>query len=828
MDFTTGTNPVSVAIGDVDGDGRPDVVTANYGSSTASVLWNNPLRAITGTFTVCGGAATALSDATTGGTWSSRNAAIATVSTAGTVTGIAIGAAVITYAGTAGISFTGNYVTATVTVNAAPAVTVTPTSPAICIGSSATITATGASTYSWSPVTGLSASTGATVSCTASVTTTYTISGTNASGCTGQTTVIVTPASQQWKGAASTAWSNTANWTCGAVPVATENVVIPGPSSYTFAPTLDVSAGYVNNLAINASAALTLGAGNQLYVAGNLSNSGSIAGAGVVNLNGSSAQVISGNGTLNNMALGNTLGATVSATTGDSLHVKGTLSLNSGTLATNNKLILVSDALGTGNIGAITGGAISGNVTVQQYFPGGRRAFRFIAHPFTSSLPLSQYQQYVDVTGIGGAANGFTPTVSNAPSAYWYNPLYGNSASGSDPGWRAFTNTNNVADSNQLHQYEGMRLFIRGSKGEGLTGATYTADSVTIITWGTVNTGAVSMSLIKGTGANEDYNLIGNPYPSPADIGAVISNASSAGQLTGAAFYVWNPYLGTSGQFVALPIGPSYYLGANEAFEVRTAANGNQLSFTESNKAAAESAILLKTATGKDLALTVYDTAYHPWDMLHIMFNGQATTNEDAHYDGMKPPSPASLNFYSLSADNKKLSIDARPDGADSSIPLGIVSAYAQGFIIKVDDMPAATDQAVYLHDKYIGQYILLQQGTEYKFAITKDAASQGESRFELSMKVPGIGVGKNGNGLDVHMLPNPAADNVSITYAAATSGPTAVRITDVSGAIVVSKDMGSQQSGTVVIPVGSLAAGLYMVELTCGKEKVVQKLIKE
>ncbi|KAA9325709.1 hypothetical protein F0P94_17400, partial [Adhaeribacter soli] len=39
-DFTTGIAPHSVAIGDIDGDGKPDLVTANYSSNSVSVLRN--------------------------------------------------------------------------------------------------------------------------------------------------------------------------------------------------------------------------------------------------------------------------------------------------------------------------------------------------------------------------------------------------------------------------------------------------------------------------------------------------------------------------------------------------------------------------------------------------------------------------------------------------------------------------------------------------------------------------------------------------------------------------------------------------------------------
>ena len=44
VDFTVGTYPYSVAIGDVDGDGKPDIVVNNEGSSTVSVLRNTSIE----------------------------------------------------------------------------------------------------------------------------------------------------------------------------------------------------------------------------------------------------------------------------------------------------------------------------------------------------------------------------------------------------------------------------------------------------------------------------------------------------------------------------------------------------------------------------------------------------------------------------------------------------------------------------------------------------------------------------------------------------------------------------------------------------------------
>jgi gliding motility-associated-like protein len=80
--------------------------------------------------------------------------------------------------------------TATVTVNGGSAVAVTPLNPAVCGGGSVTLTATGGTTYSWSPSATLNTSTGSVVVASPTTTTTYTVTATTA-GCTGTATTTV-------------------------------------------------------------------------------------------------------------------------------------------------------------------------------------------------------------------------------------------------------------------------------------------------------------------------------------------------------------------------------------------------------------------------------------------------------------------------------------------------------------------------------------------------------------------------------------------------------------------------------------------------------------
>ena len=81
-----------------------------------------------------------------------------------------------------------NTANVTVTVNQLPAVTAVAAPPAICAGNSSTLTASGASSYSWGGILG----NGATKVVTPPITTTYTVTGTDGNNCTNTANVTVT------------------------------------------------------------------------------------------------------------------------------------------------------------------------------------------------------------------------------------------------------------------------------------------------------------------------------------------------------------------------------------------------------------------------------------------------------------------------------------------------------------------------------------------------------------------------------------------------------------------------------------------------------------
>lgn len=144
----SGTGPYYFTPSNAGGAGEK---TINYssadGSCTGSIkIMVNALPTITGTLNVCAGSTTQLTGSATAATsnpWVSATPSVATVSSAGLVTGVSAGTSVITYTNSNGCQKT-----ETVTVNALPTITGT---LSVCVGLTTQLTGSGspASTNPW-------------------------------------------------------------------------------------------------------------------------------------------------------------------------------------------------------------------------------------------------------------------------------------------------------------------------------------------------------------------------------------------------------------------------------------------------------------------------------------------------------------------------------------------------------------------------------------------------------------------------------------------------------------------------------------------------------
>ena len=490
-------------------------------------------------------------------------------------------------------------------------------------------------TYNWS-YTGTGAAitgTGNSVSVNYGITATagnITVTATSIYGCgtsAARSVAITVNPEDIWTCNVDTNWNNPANWSAGFVPYGTISAHIPATAHCT--PSISGSPVNARTVTIDSAATVVINCPASLNVYGNLALSGNVTGCGSLAIKGTICGTISGNGIVNNFVMNNSCGGTIH--TGDTLHIRNTYTPTLGTMTVNGGLELLSDSLGTATILSSPASCnyIAGSVICDKYIHGDRRAFRFFGHPFTTAIPLSQLTPYIDITGQNGTANGFTTTNTNNPSAFWYNTLTG-SGSGVDDntGWIPYTNTNG-AGANAWNKFEGLRLFVRGAKGQGLGCNVCVPKPVTIKMYGPVN--ECDQVVTCQTNSNYGYNFISNPYASNIDL-----SLATRGSSVSANFAVWDPNQGQAGAYVNQPFSFSYILPAYSAFVTgNTASTHNTITFHESDKTnGAATGNLFKTTSGfgnNVVQLRILSNSDSlSWDRLLLFFNGQGYDTYDA------------------------------------------------------------------------------------------------------------------------------------------------------------------------------------------------------
>jgi gliding motility-associated-like protein len=185
---------------------------------------------------------------------------------------------------------------ATVSISNNATILLTPSNPNICTGASVQLTASGVTSYNWSPVGSLSASTGSTVIATPSFTTTYTVNGSDGMGCTGSATITVTVAPITATASSTDENCNHAN---GSVTVNATGPCSAGftylwntPSQQTLQTVTNLTSG-TYNVTVNCGACTTTASVNVNNIPGPTVNCSSI-NSSCGNANGSATANISG------------------------------------------------------------------------------------------------------------------------------------------------------------------------------------------------------------------------------------------------------------------------------------------------------------------------------------------------------------------------------------------------------------------------------------------------------------------------------------------------------------------------------------------------------
>lgn len=188
----TATNNYTVTVSGSGGCTATSTLTVNVASSIVC----SPITSSNGTSLCIGQNTTLTASATIGGTpYSYVWTADPSLSATNIANPLATPTATTTYTCTVTDACgTTCSTTITINVNSLPTVGVSPSSSNICNpgGTAVSLTASGTATgYSWLPATGLSGTTGSSVTALPSATTTYTVTGTDANGCSATSTTSV-------------------------------------------------------------------------------------------------------------------------------------------------------------------------------------------------------------------------------------------------------------------------------------------------------------------------------------------------------------------------------------------------------------------------------------------------------------------------------------------------------------------------------------------------------------------------------------------------------------------------------------------------------------
>jgi gliding motility-associated-like protein len=204
-------------------------ICTNTAVATVNVLTSPTIAVTPGASTFCAGSSVTLTaNGSTSYTWTPVTG-LSTSTGSIVVSSPPVGTTVYTITG--GIGTCTTVTQATVTVDAVPVLTLTPISASICAGTSATLSAAGATSYTWSPAASLNTSSGSSVTASPASTTVYTVTGA-INSCTAVATTTVNVI-------ANPTLNIVANTTVCAGTSAT--VTVSGASTYTWNPAANLS-----------------------------------------------------------------------------------------------------------------------------------------------------------------------------------------------------------------------------------------------------------------------------------------------------------------------------------------------------------------------------------------------------------------------------------------------------------------------------------------------------------------------------------------------------------------------------------------------------------
>jgi hypothetical protein len=605
----------------------------------------------------------------------------------------------------------------------------------------------------------------------------------------------------------------------------------------------------IRNITVQDGTTLDLGA-NAINLKGNFNvlGLGTIAGEeAFLNFGGVNAQEINASKiTFKNLILNNANGLTLNGV----VSLVGALQLTNGLLTSNDNLIMKSSAGKSAILLGVTSGSITGNVTVEQFYPA-QRAFRFVSSPVTMvGTIFSNWQQSgLNVGGSGYEAglgtaitggdlsDGFDQSTSNNPSAFYYD----NIASV----WTAIPNTND-AITGSLAAGDAIRLYIRGDRGVSLTTSGQTPIDTKLTTYGTLATGDVEVTNINADDSN--FSLIGNPYQAQVDFDALLSDPSATNDINTNTFFVWDPTISPEGAYVAYNLSTgsnvsgsevNQFIQPNQAIFVSTSDDAiggiiPRITFKESFKSSSSSTtgvysdngiqdlIRVSIIAGSDLA------SGRGRDGVVVRFTAAGNNSID-QYDFRKMFNPnENLSIFQNSSDHLTISEMQIPINGQE-IAFNLSGLLEDDYTFQIDNTYTGS-QNVYFYDAFLNINTLLSNGvnTISKAFDRSEAGSMDASRFKLVFSDQTLGFNEVSNST-FSVYPNPLGDEeVLMVNNLIPNEVLTVNVYNSTGQLVKTyKNRTQNREHGLNVFVG-LKKGVYLVTLNQGYNTTTIKLLKK
>jgi len=589
----------------------------------------------------------------------------------------------------------------------------------------------GAVSYQWSgPVSYSANSQTATRSgVTAGMTGFYTVTATNSTGCTATAStfvVITTNAAYTWTGATSSDWTIPSNWSPVA-PVGGPNacaidVTIP----HTYNNPVITSAIGVGNLSISGDAQLTLSGANISICGDWTGGSGAkalVTGSGMVVMNGSSAQTISGQTAMQELQINNTAGISMQSSSALDLYVS--LDLQSGNFdATGGDLTFKSTTVNSvaiiDNFSAGYSGTLTGNINAERYYAA---SATYNQHYMGSPVNTPSMAQF-GASGTPGYVIPYpyecdeTRLARYSPYGSVFSYHESNGASCEEQQWYVETsgNTQNGHGYSILKDGAGT-LVLNGTAN---LSNNYQLPGLTNSNW--------SNTSLQGHHYNSGWQLVANPYLATLNLTTTPTGFDNQVQ-------VWNANGPFAGTYQPYSIGVDAEIPPFQAFMVHVSTGHTNETFVMNATDRVRTAQTFYLQNANELKILATNTANGLLDQTTVAFNPSATDSFDAQMDAQK--FPGGLTRHTLYSVNNGLWMARNvltSEATTSTVPVGFEPGATSTYSFSFNGINTFDPTSyIYLEDKALN---VMHNARSGNYTFTADSADAWD-RFVLHFSPP-------------------------------------------------------------------------------------------